>query len=198
MSAEMGLGEIVEAVALADSLKASNRYLTPGWVLDLVRCVWPKGIDLDPFHDPKSNVGAHSFISIHDGDDAYATPWEDGNRTEYTIFANGPYSGKNPQRTAECCALAESRGDEVMNLCPAAPGSDYWAKHVWPRASAIAWMGRLAFEAAIDMHAGDGRLICKAGKASNGNRTEIALVYSGCQPRLFQRVFSPRAYVTVQ
>lgn len=174
------------------SLKASDRYLTPRWVLDLVAAFWPLGIDLDPFHDPKSHVQARARIDVRAGGDANVDPWPG-----VTAWVNGPYSGRLPQATAKRCAWARVTGHDVLNLCPAAPGSDYWAAHVWPFAAAIAWMGRLAFEAAVDVHDAKGRLVCAAGKALGGNRTEIALVYYGDEPDRFRSVFSRRAAVTL-
>ncbi len=85
---------------------------------------------------------------------------------------------------------------ELLNLCPAAPGSTYWRRHIWARVNAIAWLGRLAFVAGRDMHDKHGRLIAKAGELLTGNRTEIAMVYTGADPYRFWETWA-RWEVTV-
>lgn len=172
--------------------KSTDRYLTPQWVLDCIAAIWPLGIDLDPFHDPRSHVVARHRIDIRQGGNAYADPWP-GVRT----FANGPYSGQYPQHTAKRCGWKRAQGDEVISLCPAAPGSAYWSRWVWPWATSIVWLGRLPFEAATDIYAKDGRLICKAGQTLKQNRTEIALVCSVDDPHLVRRVFARHAHVSI-
>lgn len=177
------------------SLKPSDRYCTPDWWLALLSEFWPSGIDVDPFWDPESQVRARICIDARDGGDAYESEWP-GKR----ILVQAPYSGRFPTLTAARCAGMYDglAGREIVNLCPAAAGSCYWRRHVWPTASAVAWMGRMAFPAAVDIHATDGRLICAAGKAQSGNRTEISAVYQGHDHERFRRVFSQRAHVTVQ
>lgn len=172
--------------------KPSDRYLSPRRIMHLVGVVWLRGIDCDPFYEPGSHVQARHNIDSRNGGNAYVDPWPG-----LTAFANGPYSRRYPGATAKRCAEMRLAGMEVMNLCPAAPGSDYWRDFVWPHVTAVAWLGRLAFEAAVDMYDSDGRLVCKKGKASNGNRTEIALNYAGDDPELFRQVLSREAHVTV-
>ena len=174
------------------SLQPSDRYLTPSWITDKIRLVHPGGIDLDPFHDPHGSTGAKLMIDAREGGNAYRDPWPG-----VVVFANGPYSGRYPQRTAERCAWARAQGKQVWNLCPAAVGSDYWRRLVWPWATAIVWLGRLGFAPAVDVHANDGRLVCPAGKAQGGNRTEIAMVAAVDCPERVRDVFSDRAHVTV-
>lgn len=167
--------------------KASDRYLTHGAPLDVMAMLWPRGADLDPFHDParKGPPLGRTVFDLRHGQDAYALDWG-GAGTR--VWANGPYSGGNPRRTAERVALYALEGLEIMNLCPAAPGSDYWKRFVWPTMNAIAWCGRLAFEAAVDMTNRDGELVCKKGEVKGGNRTEIALCYAGHEPERFKSI----------
>jgi len=174
--------------------KASDRYLTPQHIRDLVELVWGDVPDLDPFHDPEGGEWAREAFDIREGDDAYLRAWfPEGN----TVWVNGPYSGKHPAKTAERIAreVSTTPGIRILNLCPAAIGSDYWARYVWPRAQSVACLGRLAFVAAVDMYDSKGRLVCPAGKAANGNRTEIALVnYSAQDDRAFRQIFSRAGY----
>lgn len=164
--------------------KASDRYLTTGASLDIIRSLWPGGADLDPFHDPeRRDPLARILFDLRAGQDAYVLDWADiGIRR---VWVNGPYSRGNPARTAERCALYRDRGLELLNLCPASPGSDYWRRWVWPWASAIAWCGRESFRAAVDMFDSEGELRCKAGEVQDQNRTEISLVYLGDEPDRF-------------
>lgn len=157
--------------------KASDRYLTTGKPIRVLRVMWPEGADLDPFHDPaRGDQLGRQVLDLRLGEDAYALDWG-GAGTR--VWVNGPYSRGNPKRTAERVAMFAARGLEILNLCPAAPGSAYWIEHVWPSASAVGWCGRETFRAAVDMHDASGRLVCKAGEEQGGNRTEIALVYHG-------------------
>ena len=166
--------------------RASDRYLTHGAPLDVLSALWPDGADLDPFHDPaRSGQLGRRVFDLRAGEDAYALDWGGaGDR----VWVNGPYSGANPQRTAERCARFSLRGVEILNLCPAAPGATYWKRYIWPNADAIAWCGRLAFEPAVDMLAKDGRIVAKAGEVKGGNRTEIALVYFGPEGSRFKTI----------
>ncbi|MEM6988887.1 MAG: DNA N-6-adenine-methyltransferase [Myxococcota bacterium] len=182
-----------ESEADTVSTKASDRYCTPDWWLALLYEFWPGGVDCDAFADSESSVVARHYIDARKGGNAYVDDWP-GRR----VFAQGPYSGRFPALTAARCALMHDRGKEIVSLCPAAVGSNYWRSHVWPTATAIAWMGRMAFPAGVDVHAKDGRLVCAAGKAQGGNRTEIAAVYQGPDWERYRRVFSAAAAVTVQ
>lgn len=174
------------------SLEASDCYITPRWVVELVECCEPEGIDLDPFHHPRTHVRARHRIDARGGGNAYVDPWPG-----LVVFANGPYSKRYPQSTARRCAWARARGQRVWNLGPAAPGSDYWARYVWPWASAIVWLGRLGFEAGEDVYNKKGELVCRQGHTSNQNRTEIAMAYAGDDPDLVRSVFGRFAEVTI-
>lgn len=163
----------------------SDCYLTVGAPLEIMAALWPRGADLDPFHDPRrkgASLGRTTF-DLRRGEDAYTLPWVQPNVAR--VWCNGPYSGRNPGRTAKACARWRSEGLEILNLCPAAPGSDYWKRYVWPWATAIAWCGRLAFQAAVDMPDKTGAVRVKAGTVAGGNRTEISLVHMGDDPDRF-------------
>lgn len=164
---------------------ASDTYCTPPEVLDPVAVMWPGGIDLDPFWDPECIVEARERFDFRAGANGYRDPWGRAR----TVFVNGPYSSDHPKQTAKRCASMADPRREILNLCPAAPGSDYWRGLVWPWANAVAWLGRLSFRAGRRMVLGGGKVV-EPGQLVHGNRTEIALVYHGHDPYRFRSVFS--------
>lgn len=172
-------------------LKDSDRYLTHGPMLDLLQSMWPSGADLDPFHDPAGPRLATSVYDIRKGEDAYVLPWI--GRT----YVNGPYSVAS--RTAEHIVRELDTGEvsEVISVCPAAVGSAYWRRWVWPHADAVAFAGRLAFAAAVDQVDAGGRVTVPAGVALGGNRTEIAVCYYGPNVRRFRDLASTTGWPTV-
>lgn len=160
--------------------RASDCYLTPDNEIALELAFWPGGADLDAFHDPESRVVARARIDVRSGGDAYTDDWRQvAGVAAPRVHVNGPYSGRHPVRTAERCTAMHEAGCEIVNLCPAAPGSAYWRLHVWPWAAAVAWLGRLTFRAGRDVYDKRGRLVCPRGDELDGNRTEIARVYYG-------------------
>ena len=195
--------------------KPRDCYCTPDELLDLIR--GPSGfwsaVDFDPFGDPESHVRPVAWWDVRRGQDAYALGWpvsraaavrygttrrsprlENG---PLRLFGNGPYSGGNPQRTAKRTAQVFRAGVHCMNLCPAAPGSNYWRELVWPTRPAIAWLGRLPFRAGRDIFGKDGKLVVKKGEILKANRTEIALVYQGPERERFEYVFGQQYEVTL-
>lgn len=175
--------------------KPKDCWITPRGQLDLIDLMWPEGIDLDPFWDPEGLVKASEGFDIRKGDDAYQMVWADYGSQ---VFANGPYSGSQPAKTAKHCARFGAMGRQILSLCPAAPGSNYWKKWVWPRVSAIAWLGRLSFIAGRDIHDGKGTLVHKQGTLVHGNRTEIAMNYQGPEVHTFQELWKGAGFpVTV-
>ncbi len=176
------------------SLKASDRYSTPPWLVELVTQLLAPGgsIDCDPFSDPTSTVQASQHIDARQGGNGYVDLWQGR-----TALVNAGYSGKLPQRTAARVREQFLRGHQMVNVCPAAVGSAYWERDVWPVASAVAFLGRVAFPAGVDVFTDAGELVCGAGIAQGGNRTEIAGVYSGPDVLLFKRLFEHRGHVVV-
>lgn len=193
----------------------SNCWVTPPGQRDLVHEFFGGPPDLDPFHDPASIMQARVCGDVRNGWDAYRDDWDrwripirsqielppevdplcdvpeiqTGERPWRTSLINGPYSADNPKRTARRIAQYASPDRELLNLCPAAPGSSYWRKHIWAKANAVAWLGRLSFVAGRDMHDKHGKLVAKAGTLLDGNRTEIAMVYTGADPYRFWRIW---------
>lgn len=182
---------------------ATDRYMTPPNIIDLIDAFWPQGVELDPFHDPSPYClvkAAHRF-DLRAGQDAYAEAWRgEGRLLALRTFVNGPYSGDHPQRTCRAITLHTRLAHpsaEVLNLCPAAPGSAYWKRWVWPNASAIAWLGRLSFVAGVDIPGKDGKRSAVAGTLVHGNRTEIALVYHGRHAERFGHLLQSDGYPAV-
>lgn len=193
---------------------ASNCWTTPPDQVALVHGFFGDVPDFDPFHDPASIIGARVAMDVRNGWDAYRDDWNgirvpdgpvvkvpprDGDIVDVTIYSerpwrtslvNAPYSSDNPKRTARRVAQYASKDREILNLCPAAPGSRYWRRHIWARANAIAWLGRLAFVAGRDMFDKKGNPIAKAGELLTGNRTEIAMVYTGADPYRFWQTWA--------
>lgn len=166
--------------------KPKDCWVTPPGQLELIDLLWPEGIDLDPFWDPEGLVKTREHFDIRKGEDAYAETWGDYGTH---VFANGPYSGGHPVKTALRCALFGSRQRHILSLCPAAPGSNYWKRWVWPRVNAIAWLGRLSFIAGRDLYDGNGKLTHKQGELVHGNRTEIAMNYQGPEAHTFTELW---------
>lgn len=187
------------------SLKESDRYLTPSWIFDAEAEYWPMGrADLDPFWDPEGPADrATTRFDIRQGEDAYKR--HDVASRCRTAHINGPYSADHPSRTANLVYDWQRSAPhfESVNVCPAAVGSEYWRRWVWPLhrmrhagGLVIGWAGRLGFEAAVDIHNGKGDLVCPKGITQKGNRTEIAIVASLDRPDFFAhllRKHSPKA-----
>lgn len=173
------------------SLEPSDRYSTPPWLVALVAELFG-GIDCDPFADPTSSVVARQQIDARRGGNGYRDTWHGR-----TALVNGAYSGKMPQRTADRCHQQFLRGHQIFNICPAAIGSTYWDRSVWPVAAAVVCLGRVAFPAGVDVYNKKGELVCPAGVALGGNRTEIAGVYSGPDVLRVRRIFEHRGRVVV-
>jgi hypothetical protein len=163
-------------------------YLTPPWLVDLGQEVLGP-IDEDPFHHPRSLWRARNVIDERKGGDAYRDLWRGK-----AAGVNGPYSGDYPARTAaRCLEMYRLTGIESINICPAAVGSIYWRKHVWPFAAGIAWLGRVGFIPGEDIYDDEGQLIEAAGsEPKNQNRFEIAAIHIGRKGAYFNKVFSKR------
>jgi len=179
--------------------RPSDCYGTPRRVLDLVESYWPSGIDLDPFWDPQCLVEARECWDVRQGQDAYRLARE--GRLWGRVWANGPYHGDGPKRTAKILAQYADSGGEALNLTPCGPGLHYWRRSVWPFASAIAWLGRLSFRAGrdrfkvdrlgehvLDKH-GEPILTHRAGEIVKGADREVALVAYNGDPHRFRCVF---------
>jgi hypothetical protein len=175
--------------------RPADCYLTPPVVLAFLEDLLGGPVGCDPFHDPRALLEAEHVIDVREGGDGYVDEWLGD-----SALVNGPYSGKNPARTAaRCRAVWEERAREgrpmrVLNLCPAAPGSAYWRADVWGTATSVAWLGRLSFVAGRDIiPKGPGRVI-KAGELVHGNRTEIALLDYATEAESFHFVELAHSY----
>lgn len=93
-----------------------HRYLTPGYVLDLVRADLGGHIGLDPCTEPDNPTLAQSFYTVTD--DGLAQPWRSDGWTP-SVFVNPPY-GKAREPWMTRCAEAGAAGQAVVLLVPAA------------------------------------------------------------------------------
>lgn len=157
---------------------ANDEWLSPPSAARLVSVLWG-GADVDPFGHPDQNVAARTVMGRHLDPDYDAYEFELRTVRGRTWWLQGPYSGKNPARTAAMHAELARLGRSVLNLTPAAAGSSYWKKHLWPNIDAVAWLGRLSFVAGCDVMNDDGTVRYEKGDLVKGNRTEIALLYTG-------------------
>lgn len=176
------------------SLKATDTYFTPRWfVEDVVELLWPFGVGLDPFWAEGCHVNPARKIDCRQGGNAYTDAWHKGPGSN-TALVNGPFSGLYPAATAKRCVLQYlAHNIHSINILPCTPGSDYWRKYILPHFDAVAFLGRVGFEAGADIFDSDGNLTCPKGEARNGNRTEIAAVYMGPAPGAFRELVRPHA-----
>lgn len=181
--------------------KPSDCYITPRPFVVFLRVLLRSHCVIELFSDPRSHVALWAdnardirpcSYSGSPGWDAYSErTWDDcvvtrdmarageffGLRFEHgaptAVFLNGPYSGRHPARTAELAHRLTRAGLDVVNLCPAALGSEYFARYVWPLDPVVAHMGRYGFEAGrtYDHHV--------AGVREKCNRHDIAAVATG-------------------
>lgn len=136
---------------------AKDDWQTPGdwveWVKEAMGWVY-----LDPCAGPNTYIGDGLNIRAEDGDDGLSADWGEC----HTAFVNPPYS--NPAPWLEKCWHNPTR-DGTIALVNAAPATNYWHEHVWPKAAAIMFpRGRIGF---IDP---------ATGKPANGNRYEQAFI----------------------
>lgn len=153
-------------------------WITPPNVCSFVEAFWGRPT-WDPFCDPAQIMKAEYKMSIRDGLDAYTSGWEQAVGDGETVWLNGPYSRKNPERTAKLAARIRARGAQVLNLTPASLASSYWRRYVWTLSPVVAHLGRLPFVI------GRGE---NAGELAKANRADVALVYLGDARERFTRL----------
>jgi hypothetical protein len=158
-----------------------DSFATPRGLLALVDTFWPLGITLDPFGARHSLVESDLVYYKDDGTDAYVESWD--THACNRVWVNGPYSQPHPTDIAErVVAMTQLVNEmEVLDLRPCAPGSKCWKEHIWPHATAIAWIGRMSFVAPPGHP--------RAGEEIDGNRNDVALVYHGPHAQRFAFVF---------
>lgn len=169
-------------------MKGYQHWCTPPWLVSLVRDVFARDIDLDPFSNEGSVTGAKvqftgpgGFVGTKDGcrfvdKDGFDEPWGRG-----TVYLNPPYS-KSGDAMAE--AEYEYRHGSVVEMIAVTRSSTntrYWP--IVERATAHGYFReRPAF-------------LDENGIESNGSQVEIATAYWGPRPFRFGAVFEGAARI---
>lgn len=175
----------------------SQTWLTPKVVLDRVLAFEPRGIELDPFGNAESVMGARRQYLIENGEDGFALPWPDLG----LVWVNPPFD--QAERAAAKCAAEAARHVEIMLLLPARTDTKTYQRHIFPHAAALCfWRGRMEFLA--------GREPARQGELFGGEAIELddgdntapfptCISYFGTRPRAFQRAFEPAGWtVTIR
>lgn len=187
MSALLDGEELMEPTGMQRVKPAptSDFFGTPRWIVDLCeRVAGP--IDHDPFPDPEHQTWM-PVDPVASGDGFRSWP------VDLTILANPPFSNGGLPLAAERFADAARAVPDLSRFFVgiACPGAAYWREHLHPHMTAVAWLGRVRFIALRNMTLGTAskpRKV-KVGEEVDGNRNEIALVYSGDRADTFARVF---------
>lgn len=174
-------------------LKPSDLWLTPPWLLDLVREV--DDIALDPCPGPAGWVRATSELRLDKGDDGLATDWyahwaEDLRRLGL-VFVNPPYGpGHLPLWAPKILSEAErgaAEGMEIVALLPATPSPE-WFHLLAPKADAICFLaGRPKFWSPETLE-----------ESCGPGTKDSAVFYFGERARRFRRVFQPKGWVVTR
>jgi hypothetical protein len=121
-------------------------YLTPEYVLRLVRVDLGSGIGLDPCTFPDNPTRADHFYTVDV--DGLEKPWR-GYSDRFvpwlpTVFVNPPY-GKAREPWVERCIRAGSEGQKVILLIPAATDTRIFQRAVSTSTAVVFVRGRLKF-----------------------------------------------------
>lgn len=169
---------------------AKQNWLTPPYLLDIVRRLGP--IALDPCANPQSFVNAWWSFYGPGHIDGLKQSWVVPENT--VCFVNPPY-GRSLNLWANKMAIEGERCGaanchEVV-LIPARVGTGYWEQFVWPFVDAVCfWHGGIEFPSRICFYELDGR------PAKAGSTFDAAILYYGAQREKFAEVFKP--YGTIQ
>jgi hypothetical protein len=120
---------------------ASDEWFTPLYIVN-----WLPPIALDPCANKRSRIIGTAMICQEDGQDGLALEWQLLCAILGIIFCNPPYS--NCSAWVEKCAVEGSKGPfVVVALIPAYSGDAYWHRHIWGKASWVAYhRGRVRFD----------------------------------------------------
>ena len=119
---------------------ASDEFLSPQILLDLVKSVLGGGIDFDPY----SSVG--QLVKCRDGLTITSDPEplpKSGN-----FYANIPFSKSEHAMERLATHFAANPAINALVVCLAAPSSLYWANTIWsPEIGCrrVGWLPRLSF-----------------------------------------------------
>lgn len=145
---------------------ARQDWCTPKWLVDLVRRVFGGIIGLDPCSNAQSIV--------HAADEWFRNgldfPWA-GN-----VYVNPPYGRGIAKWIQKAVRERQSRfgARAVIMLIPAAVGTKFWHKWVWPYAHAICFLkGRVRFEGAETGAPMDTAVVYFGDKAGGDKFSEV-------------------------
>ena len=122
------------------TVKDSDRWRTPAWIVDLVRRVSRTGqIDLDPCGHAGSLVGARRQFLLEQGEDGFALRWSG------FCYVNPPYSRGHLEAWLRRCRDQADAGAEVVALVPGDSSTDWWHGRVRTADAFCQLKGRVQF-----------------------------------------------------
>lgn len=180
-------------------------WLTPPWVLELVRAIAP--IRLDPCTAPSNPTQAATFCSLGEsapnrdgvwlGPDGLAVDWARGSPGKGLVFVNPPYGRALPKWIDKC--VAEAQHAEIVALVPSRTDTRWWQKAAVSASSACFLTGRLTFDSGNP--GAPNRHTMWSTKRNAWVSVEPAafpscLFYWGDRPKRFQQAFSAQGIFT--
>lgn len=191
-------------------------WLTPPWVLELVRAIAP--IRLDPCTSPSNPTQAATFCSLGEsapnrdgvwlGPDGLEVDWAAGDTGEGLVFVNPPYGRALPKWIDKCVSESKPVGSieqwskiEIVALVPSRTDTRWWQKAARSAQSICFFDGRLIFDSGNP--GAPNRHTMWSTKRNAWVPVEAAafpscLFYWGDRPKRFQRAFSSSGvFVTV-
>ena len=159
----------------------SDSWRTPPYIRDVVRELWPHGIDLDPASNLGSIIGAPRNYCLERGEDGLALPWNVAGPPTF-LWWNGPWSKPGPW-FARLDREHRQGTIEALALIHMATGSRWWRDHIWGGASSVCYLfDRVSF-------------LDDAGEPVKGNARDQAIVYYGPEAARFDLVWSRLGHV---
>lgn len=141
-------------------------WMTPRWILDLVEQIGPIVLDPCASDDDQYHFAPMNFTKAING---LVQHW----RRDGLVFVNHEYGRAIPE-WIDKCALEASVGVEIVQLCPARPGANWYMR---------------AKENADAMCELNGRVLFDEHWCANAAPFPSALFYYGDRPYLFCHVF---------
>lgn len=142
-------------------------WMTPRWILDLVELLDPIALDPCASDEEEHHFAAMNFTKATNG---LVQSWRGRGGL---VFANHEYGRAIPEWCEKCAAEA-ANGVEIVQLCPARPGAN-WYMEAKANADAICEL--------------NGRVIFDEHWCKDGAPFPSALLYYGDRPYLFCHVF---------
>ncbi len=152
----------------------SNRqtWMTPLWLLDLVEQLGPIALDPCASDDASFHFAVLNFPRAING---LVQHWDRGG----LVFVNHEY-GREIPAWVEKCRIEAALGVEIVQLCPARPGAN-WYMDAKANADAMCEL--------------NGRVLFDEHWCQNAAPFPSALFYYGPRPYLFMHVFDARGEV---